>query len=245
MIYITGDTHGNFIRIDTFCRRMEPLKSDTLVILGDAGFNYYRNNKDFEAKQFASKFPIKLLCIHGNHEIRPLNITTYKETTYHGGKVLYEEEYPDILFAIDGEVYDLDDFKCIVIGGAYSVDKFYRLERGFGWWSDEQPSDEIKAAVEAKLTALDNKIDIVLSHTCPLRYEPTEAFLKFISQDTVDKSTEEWLGKIEERLDYRKWYCGHYHTRKKIDKVQFMFEDIDVLSVRLNPSVTSTEKAQD
>jgi len=143
--------------------------------------------------------------------------------------VLYEEAYPDILFAIDGEIYDLDDFKCIVIGGAYSVDKFYRLERGFGWWPDEQPSDEIKTAVEAKLKALDNKIDIVLSHTCPLRYEPAEVFLKFISQYTVDKSTEEWLGKIEERLDYQKWYCGHYHTRKKIDKVQFMFEDIDVL----------------
>lgn len=232
MIYITGDTHGNFVRIDTFCRRMETRKTDTMVVLGDAGFNYYRSVKDDGAKQFASKFPIKLLCIHGNHEIRAQNIPTYKETTYRGGKVLYEEAYPNILFAIDGEVYDLDDFKCIVIGGAYSVDKFYRLERGFGWWPDEQPSDEIKAAVEAKLTALDNKIDIILSHTCPLRYEPTEAFLKFIQQDTVDKSTEEWLGKIEERLDYRKWYCGHYHTRKKIDKVQFMFEDFDVLSVK-------------
>ncbi|MEA4821022.1 MAG: hypothetical protein VB122_02120, partial [Erysipelotrichales bacterium] len=55
---------------------------------------------------------------------------------------------------------------------------------------------------------------------------------RVISQDTVDKSTEEWLGKIEERLDYRKWYCGHYHTRKKIDKVQFMFEDFDILYVR-------------
>lgn len=232
MIYITGDTHGNFARIDTFCRRMETQKSDTMVVLGDAGFNYYRSVKDDGAKKFASKFPITLLCIHGNHEIRPQNIPTYKETTYHGGKVLYEEEYPDILFAVDGEVYDLDDFKCIVIGGAYSVDKYYRLDRGFGWWPDEQPSDEIKSVVEAKLTALDDKIDIVLSHTCPLRYEPTEVFLEFIPQDTVDKSTEEWLGKIEEQLEYRKWYCGHYHTRKKIDKLQFMFEDFDVLSAR-------------
>ena len=40
---------------------------------------------------------------------------------------------------------------------------------------------------------------------------------------------EEWLGEIEEKLDYKRWYCGHYHTVKKIDKMQFMFEDIDVL----------------
>ena len=38
--------------------------------------------------------------------------------------------------------------------------------------------------------------------------------------------TEEWLNSIEEKLDYEKWYCGHHHTEKKIDKLRFMFEDI-------------------
>ena len=46
-----------------------------------------------------------------------------------------------------------------------------------------------------------------------------------IDQRKVDKSTEEWLGKIEERLTYDKWFCGHYHTSKPIDKLRFMFED--------------------
>lgn len=41
------------------------------------------------------------------------------------------------------------------------------------------------------------------------------------------KSTEQWLGEIEKKLDYTKWYCGHYHTTKQIDKIQFMFEDFD------------------
>lgn len=69
----------------------------------------------------------------------------------------------------------------------------------------------------------------MLSHTCPIKYEPTEVFIQGLDQSTVDKSTEEWLGHIEEKLDYKRWYCGHYHTAKKIDKMQFMFEDIDVL----------------
>ena len=232
MVYITGDTHGRFDRIELFCHVMQTTKADTMIILGDAGFNYYGGFRDAKVKKQANAFPIRLLCIHGNHEIRPQNITTYKETAFCGGRVLYEPEYPDLLFAIDGEVYELDGFRCIAIGGAYSVDKFYRLEKGYGWWPDEQPSPEIKATVERKLAALDHKIDIVLSHTCPRKYEPVETFLGFFDQSTVDKSTEDWLDEIETSTDYRKWYCGHYHTRKRIDRMQFMFEDYDVLSVR-------------
>lgn len=66
---------------------------------------------------------------------------------------------------------------------------------------------------------------MVLSHTCPLRYEPTEVFLPFIDQSTVDKSTEIWLGKIESRLHYQRWYCGHYHVTKQVDNLRFLFED--------------------
>ena len=232
MVYITGDTHGRFDRIELFCHVMQTTKADTMIILGDAGFNYYGGSRDAKVKKQANAFPIRLLCIHGNHEIRPQNLSSYKETVFCGGRVLYEPEYPDLLFAIDGEVYELDGFRCIAIGGAYSVDKFYRLEKGYGWWPDEQPSPEIKATVERKLSALDHKVDIVLSHTCPRKYEPVETFLGFIDQSTVDKSTEDWLDEIEASTDYRKWYCGHYHTRKRIDRMQFMFEDYDVLSVR-------------
>ena len=183
-------------------------------------------------KKKVNAYPIRLFCVHGNHEIRPQNIPSYKEAFFCSGRVLYEPEYPDLLFAIDGEVYELDGFRCIVIGGAYSVDKFYRLEKGYGWWPDEQPSAEIKARVEEKLASVGNNVDIVLTHTCPRKHEPIESFLGFIDQSTVDKSTEDWLDQIEERISYRKWYCGHYHTRKLIDRMQFMFEDYDVLSVR-------------
>jgi 3-oxoacid CoA-transferase subunit A len=69
----------------------------------------------------------------------------------------------------------------------------------------------------------------VLSHTCPYRYIPVETFLDFIDQSTVDNATEEWLDSIEARTQYGKWYCGHYHTDKTVDRVRFMFNDIDEL----------------
>ena len=76
---------------------------------------------------------------------------------------------------------------------------------------DEQPSPAIKEKVERVLAARDWEIDVVLSHTTPLRYEPVECFIPDIDQSKVDKSTEEWLGTIEAKLKYQHWYCGHYH----------------------------------
>ena len=159
----------------------------------------------------------------------------YQRSEYHGGAVWVEPQFPNIVFAIDGEVYDFCGHSCLVIGGAYSVDKWYRLARGFHWWPDEQPSEEIRRKVETVLEQRIWQVDVVLSHTCPLKYEPREVFLKGLDQSTVDKSTEEWLGKIESRLRYQRWYCGHYHTEKRVDSLQFMFEDYATLPHELSP----------
>lgn len=228
MIYITGDTHGRFEGVQAFCERFKTERKDILIILGDAGINYSGTDYDRLKKEFLQFLPITIFCIHGNHEKRPGTIDSYKEKLWNGGIVFYEEEYPDLLFAKNGEVFNFDGKKTIVIGGAYSVDKKMRLAYGYGWWADEQPSNQIKLDVEQQLDMLDWKVDVVLSHTVPLKYEPVEVFLPGIDQNKVDKTTEIWLDGIEERLDYSKWYLGHYHTEKKVDRVEIMFGNFDV-----------------
>ena len=94
-----------------------------------------------------------------------------------------------------------------------------------GWWPDEQPSAAIKRKVETVLVSRGWQADIVLSHTTPLSLEPREAFLPFIDQRTVDTSTEEWLDGIERRLDYKRWYAGHFHTVKETGKLRLMYQD--------------------
>lgn len=229
MIYLTGDTHGDFRRVAAFCDIQNTSITDVLVILGDAGLNYHKPVFAAHVKKQVAELPITLLCIHGNHEARPQTIPSYQEMPWRGGTVLFENEYPSILFAIDGEVYDLDGKQAIVIGGAYSVDKEYRLKRGMNWFADEQPSNEIKRRVEQRIAQLGNRIDIVLSHTCPYRYEPREVFLAMIDQATVDSSTEEWLDAIEQSLDYDAWFCGHWHTDKNVDKLHFLFNSVCTL----------------
>ena len=142
------------------------------------------------------------------------------------GKAYIEDKYPNIIFAKDGEIYNFNGEKVLVIGGAYSIDKDYRLMRGYKWFSSEQPTDTIKTYVETQLDKNNWNVDIVLTHTCPLKYEPREWFISGINQKNIDKSTEKWLDTIENKLNYKKWYCGHFHGCKKIDKLQFMFENI-------------------
>ena len=56
---------------------------------------------------------------------------------------------------------------------------------------------------------------------------PLEVFMSGVDQSKVDKTTEIWLDIIEDKLSYKKWYCGHYHTEKKIDNLEIMFENFD------------------
>ncbi|MGN0617386.1 MAG: metallophosphoesterase [Ruminiclostridium sp.] len=227
MILYTGDTHGKIEKITNAVRNGFVTTADTIVILGDAGFNYYGNEAgDKRTKSRLNKEGVTVFCIHGNHEMRPETIPTYITKIWNGGTAYYEEKYPNILFAKDGEIYDLDGRKTIVIGGAYSVDKFYRLRNGYRWFPDEQPSEETKERVEAVLEGCNWEIDQVLTHTCPSKYIPMEAFLSCVDQSTVDNSTEEWLDTIEKRLKYGRWLCGHWHIDKKIDDFRFVMEDV-------------------
>ena len=228
MIYITGDKHADFREVFNFCFDKKTSLDDILIVLGDVGINYYSNEKDNELKNnLKEHYPITFFCIHGNHEERPENIKTYNTKIFHDGIVYYEESYPNILFAKDGEVYNFNNHKVLVIGGAYSVDKYFRLSRGYNWYESEQPDNETKNKVKEVLKRLDNKVDIILSHTCPYKYIPREMFLDGIDQSTVDNSTEYFLDEIEESTDYNLWYCGHYHTDKKIDNIIFMFHKIE------------------
>ena len=224
-IYLTGDTHGQFERIQRFCKDKGTGSEDLLIILGDAGINYYGGRRDEKLKRYIAAMPITLLCIHGNHERRPTEALGYERARRFDGEVMVQPEFTNQLFALDGQVYQLGGKSCIAIGGAYSIDKEYRILRGSGWWPDEQPSAAIKDRVESVLSGRGWQVDIVLSHTTPLSLEPREAFLPFIDQSTVDTSTEEWLDGIERRLNYERWYAGHFHTVKETGKLRLMYKD--------------------
>ena len=113
-VYLTGDTHGRFERIACFCRDNHTTLGDVLIILGDAGVNYYLDHRDEKLKQYIDPMPVTLLCIHGNHEARPTAALGYEEAEHFGARVMVQPEHPNLLFALDGEVYELAGRSCIV-----------------------------------------------------------------------------------------------------------------------------------
>ena len=143
MTILTGDTHGELDRIEEFVEEYELTREDVIVILGDAGLNYFLDERDEEKKERLAQLSVTLFCVHGNHEERPENIPDYEEMTWRGGLVLYEPDYPNILFAQDGEVYQFGAKRVLVIGGAYSVDKYHRIANSLPWFDSEQPDEAI------------------------------------------------------------------------------------------------------
>lgn len=225
-IYVTGDTHGDFGRVWFFCNQNQTTKDDILIILGDAGINFSLGERDKRIKRDLVNLPITLFCIHGNHEQRPYLIEGYIEKEWHDGIVYYEPEYPNLLFAKDGEIYDFDGRSYIALGGAYSVDKYYRLRYGYPWYESELPTQEIMDYVKSQLEKVHWKVYGVLSHSVPIQYEPTWAFLSGIDQSLVDKTTENWLSEIEGQLLYLYWFAGHYHVESQEGPVRIMYEEI-------------------
>ena len=212
-VFVTADTHGDFKKISTLCYSEKTTLEDFLIICGDVGLNYYLNENDDLSKKKLSKLPITILCVHGNHEERPYNIDTY--TRLYSQEldcyVYRESGYPNILFLEDG-VFKLKDNLCLCIGGAYSIDKQYRLYRGYPWYPTEQLNDEEKEKI-LKILNGENSFSYIFSHTVPLKYESKleDLFLPSIDQSTVDKSMEEFLDKVEDRVKYKHWFFGHYH----------------------------------
>ena len=232
-IFALGDIHGRWQTVRDFwlANKLEykmAEKTNALILLGDAGLNYFFNHRDVEAKRKLNSFPFTYFIVRGNHEERPSicmqnNPDKWHTETFWGNTVYVENKYPNIKYAEDKvAIYNIPckigeevkNLKTLVVPGAYSVDKAYRLANGWSWFEQEQLSEAEQAAGMALINNSGLNYDLVLSHTCPIIYEPTDLFLSFIDQSLVDKTMERYLGNIEFGINYKLWLWGHFHATR-------------------------------
>ena len=230
MIWVTGDTHGDWIHrvnMDSFPEQREMSKDDYVIILGDFGIwrdspqqRWYLNW--LEEKHFTTLF------IDGNHENYDI-LDSYPVEEWHGGKVHFIK--PSIIHLMRGQVFDIDGLKFFTFGGAAShdisdgvleiddprvkewrdnPDKMYRINH-ISWWEREMPDEKEMDEGIKNLAEHNNKVDFILTHCTA---SSTAALLSH-GLYKPDKLTN-YLEEIRCNVDYKRWLCGHYHDNKAI-----------------------------
>ena len=231
---VTGDTHGRVVgRLISMKTHLESFSPEEvgIIILGDSGINFWLNKTDKKNKKEISKYGYNIYCVRGNHDARPEDIEgmekIYDEEVC--GEVYREPDFPLIKYFIDGNIYEIDGYKTLVIGGAYSVDKYWRLANGGHWFAKEQLSAEERERITELVK--NNKFDLILAHTCPFSWMPTDLFLSCVDQSTVDNSMELWLEDLKPYFDNAIYLFGHYHAdRLERERVEMFYYYFDYLN---------------
>lgn len=207
MIYITGDTHR---QIDNRFSQLENLtKNDYLIILGDFGGIWNGNDKHFMS--FLEKQNYNILFIDGNHENHKM-LNEYPIKMWNGGKI--HQIKKNIIHLMRGQVFNIDNLIFFTFGGAYSVDKNIRTEF-IDWWKEEEGNyDEMNEGLD-NLSKYNNEVDYILTHAGPRT--PIENYFKCLNKKFNSSLTENYLDEIYNLVDYKHWFCGHYHENTQLD----------------------------
>lgn len=232
MIYVTGDTHGDFSRFSkkNFGKILND--GDYVIICGDFGLLWY---KDKELEYFCRIFSQKkytILFIDGNHE-KFSALEEYPIEEWNGGKARHIVR-DKVIHLMRGQVFEIDGKTFFTFGGAQSTDfpgglldrndplfhekkkQNIRLGLDFkilyeSWWPQELPSQEELDEGLENLKKHGDKVDYIISHCASSS-----------TQDVMDSKRPkniltDYFDNIE-KMEYKKWFFGHYHDDKVVDE---------------------------
>jgi len=212
MIYITGDTHipTDIQKLSSkhFCDQKALTDKDFLIICGDFGGVWCGDNEEIYWRKWLNNKNFTTLFVDGNHENFDM-LNEFPRVDFFGGKA---HKINDKIYRLmRGEIYNIDGRKIFAFGGASSHDKDMRTE-GKNWWKEELPSqDEMDRAVE-NLTRVGWQADIVITHCAPTSIQ------RIVCPSYEENILTDFLDSVKEKLQFEKWYFGHYHKDCSIDE---------------------------
>lgn len=240
MIFVTGDLHGAH-EIHKLKRKAFPFgrrlaKEDFVVILGDFGLIWEPKEPavralwdqnpppDDTTEQerfwlgFLSEQPWTTLFIDGNHENFD-RLLEYPVEDFHGGKAA--RIHDTVWYLRRGEIFELCNTTCFVMGGAASIDKQWR-EPGRTWWPQELPTPEDLENAHRNLSLHNDAVDLVFTHTCPRSIKeqlPLYGHLGNVGEKRgFDDPTEDMLEGLFASLRFDHWYFAHFHLDHAVNE---------------------------
>lgn len=240
MIYITGDTHGDFRRFSTeiFPEQKEMTKDDFVIICGDFGGIWCQKNDKKGLKNesdwldWLDKKPFTTLFVCGNHENFDRLYSFPVEERY-GGKVHVLR--PSVLHLMRGETFQIDGKKIFAFGGASSHDISDGILRGndwkkqteerqqkgkylfrvenVSWWKAELPLNEEMENGILNLEKAGYAVDFVITHS------PPASIIALLGMGTYEQDDlTRYLENIRMNLQYQNWFFGHMHHNIQLNK---------------------------
>jgi Calcineurin-like phosphoesterase len=172
-ILLAGDTHGNTTHVRYLIDVAVDQGCDRIFQLGDFGaWEHMSDGRQFMDKvaNYARKNAILVYFLDGNHDKTSLLLEKYGNSPDHEGFLRVRNW---IFYSPRGHRWVWDEVSFISLGGAYSVDKDYRIKvleaQGSGkperyWFPEEEMTDEDLARI-----ILDNPgpVDVMLAHDKP------------------------------------------------------------------------------
>ena len=120
MIFVTGDTHGDYTRFrtDIFPEQKTMTKDDYVIVCGD--FGLWDNSKQQKYRlDWLEKKPFTTLFVDGNHENYEL-LNAYPVQCWHGGVVHMIRQ--SVIHLMRGQLFEIDGKRVFTMGGAASHD---------------------------------------------------------------------------------------------------------------------------
>lgn len=241
MIYITGDTHGDFSRFDieNFPEQKEMTRDDYVIICGDFGGVWCGDERDDENLDHLEELPFTILFVAGNHENYDA-LVSYPVEEWHGGKVQFIR--PNVIHLMRGQVYTIEGKTFFAMGGAASHDisdgilepddpdfevKYWMMRRTramfrinhYSWWKAEMPSDLEYEEARQNLDSCKWKVDYIITHCGP------NSVIDILSRGFYDHDRlTDFLETVLQKTEYSYWYFGHYHDNRQIGQHILLYE---------------------
>lgn len=250
MIYITGDTHGDFRRFTTkrFPFLKEMTKDDIVMAAGDFGLILDKDesspNEKHKIKWLNAK-PFTTVPVDGNHENFDRLFSEFSLVPFHGGMAY---KISDSIYMLKrGEIYEFEGKLFWIMGGAETHDTEHFLSKdgpggirhynsvvkvfnrtntffrtiGEDWWPQEMPTKEEMEHGLKRLEEVNWKVDYVITHCAP-----TSLFKPLNAVGMEPNELTDFFDEISNKLEFKKWFFGHHHMDKKFGRFRALYHDI-------------------